>query len=236
MLSEIQIDILDKTEQGYMQHELAKTYNCSRSYISRIKGNIKDLENKFIKLGSVKSINKFIVSQNLKGESARKAIAIHQLARNAANNQKVDFESCFNFLRQPLREAGMLKKLDKLTLDRDRSELLLGSLFIVNESSLTSCRKEAKEKFSVFISQNEKAVNNKINDVLDLGTDLMLGKNCLRSDYEVGLAALLGLSNQTLQEKLETNLTGYDVNKIKHRQKELTPLIIKAKEELDKEE
>ncbi len=165
-LTEKQIELLRLRMQGDYYIEISSKLGNSRSYYNRLMNQMEKFVKQLSILKNVTNIDEYIKTNALSGNAEKETRVRYAFSKYIFSNQKIDFDYCFDYIKYPLKEKGMLKKVDSIFENRKNSDRIYYTLANLNNVDIDALRQQAKAAWKVFTSPKERQLND---ELIDLG-------------------------------------------------------------------
>ncbi len=197
-LTSFEWDIYKMKLSGYSQIEIGKKYGKHRSYISKKLTKIDSLVLDLNRLQEVKNIEEFIEKQGLDGEQTEFMRVKKQFSEFIYAQKKMDFDFCYDYLKYSFRENGIVKKLDVLFKNKNKSTRVFHTLCSVNNFDIETCKNNEDMFGNIEVKSAEKKVKFDAEQMLTIASTLKKDKPFLiasTQNFKDSLTALAALKH-----------------------------------------
>lgn len=189
--------------QDMSLREIGKFYNIGHSMMSRKMARLEGYIEEIKIFRDVKDINAYIKQNNLSGRQADEKIARYQLARFIYQDQKIQFDRCFEFISFDYRFKGMMKKTQAVFKNPKKIDFIFKTLAYYCGAQLEQSKKMEESGQKISVRQSEVKLNETLSSLMDFVSDYNKQGNLCFKDYSEKDLAIISHYFKNLKEPIE---------------------------------
>ena len=214
LLTDRQDELLKLRMQGLTYDKISQILGNVRTLYSRQMNKLYEEYRTLHDLSYVINLEEYIKQNNLTDEKEKEVRVKHAFSKYIFNNQRIDFDFCFDYIKYPLKEKGMLKKIDNIFQMPQNSRHIYYTLANLKHLDIDALRAKSKMAWQVRTSPNEKRLNNALIELSrlkgEIKHDLSLGLKVVTNWSAVQNMAILSYFSPIIRPAIQEIQTGFD--------------------------